>query len=54
MDGHTLHQVKLYLNKGMKIRIKKIESSNKMAEEKFNDMPTKKLCKRFKRTNPET
>ena len=54
MDAHTLQKVIDHLEKGTKIRNSQIASFNKMVEEKLNDMSTEKLCKRFKRVNPET
>ena len=54
MDGHTLQKVKDHLEKGTKIRNRQIASFNKMIVEKLNDMPTEKLCKRFRRINPDT
>lgn len=54
MNGHTLAKIKTHLNKGIKIRNKQVAEFNKMVEEKLSHLSTEKLCKRFKRIDPET
>lgn len=54
MNGHTLAKLQQHLNKGIKIRNMQCASFNKMIDEKYRDTPIEKLCKRFKRINPDT
>ncbi len=54
VNGHALQKVKDHLKKGIKIRNKQAVSFNQMIEEKYSEMSTEKLCRQFKRINPET
>jgi integrase len=54
MNGHTLAKLQQHLNKGIKIRNMQCASFNEMIDKQYRDMPIEKLCKRFKRINPDT
>ena len=54
MNAFALQKVINHLKKGIKIRNKQINSFNKMIDSKFSQMPIEKLCRRYKRINPET